>query len=539
MLPAPDVAVTRIPFRDTGQFAARDVAYVEQDARLRPFMEHAPSVESFTAAIASRKAFGCDRDTLVEVLNEQYAGYGIKAKRRPAGIEQLRADDAFTIVTAHQASLFLGPLYYVYKILSAVALSRKLAEAYPGQTFVPVFVLGAEDHDLDEIDHLRVSGQTFRWDTDQTGATGQMTLAGIDAVRESVAEALGDSTSAQHLTELLARCYREDRTLGVATGHFVAELFGRYGVVVANLNDARLKRNFAEHIRREVLGRASKPLIDSTVQALTAEGFSQQAHARDINFFYLQPGRRDRIERQGERYVVLDTELSFSEGEMRAEIDAHPERFSPNVVMRPLLQEVSLPNLAYVGGGGELAYWLERRSQFAAFGVPMPVLVRRDSAWWVTHEQRKALRKLSLNPADLLGDGHQLLRRVATEQAGHAVDFTKEREALHDLLTGISASAKRVDPTLEKHVLAKSALLDKELVALEKRLVRRLKKQEADSVGRTEALRAELLPGGGLQERKDSFMNLYARWGDAFFDALLAAFDPLDGRLKVFVEQAA
>ena len=536
---SPEVAVTRIPFRESGQFAQRDVAYAERDADLLSFAVHQPTVESFAAAIAERQSFPCDRASLVEVLNEQYAGYGIKAKNRPAQLSQLADEKTFCVVTAHQASLFLGPLYYVYKILSAVALSRKLAEAYPEFSFVPVFVLGAEDHDLDEIDHVRVGGKTYQWQTGQTGATGRMKLTGIEEVRKLVGDALGDSTSAQRLRTLVERCYQPGRTLGVATAHFVAELFGQYGVVVANLDDLRFKRNFAPYIRREVIERVSEPLVAETVTRLESAGYRQQAHARSINFFYLQDGRRDRIEYEGGTYTVLDTPLRFSAAEMEREIREHPERFSPNVVMRPLLQEVSLPNLAYVGGGGELAYWLERKTQFAEFGVPMPVLVRRDSAWWITYEQQRRLSKLGLVQQDFLGDKHQLLRRVASEQADIAIDYSEQRDRLQQTLQDISASAKQVDPTLEAHVLAKAALLDKELVALEKRLVRRLKKQEADSVQRTEQLYDELLPGGGLQERKDSFMNLYARWGDGFFDALLEGFDPLDMRLKVFVEQRA
>ena len=536
MPPRPPVNVDYLSFRESGQFSQRDVAYAEQDPSLRPFMAHAPSLPAFAQAIEARAAVPTDRRTLIEVLAEQYAGYGAEP---PENLALLADERTFTVTTAHQASLFLGPLYYVYKILSAVALARQLEEVYPRYAFVPAFVLGAEDHDLEEIDHLTVAGERVSWRTRQTGATGAMSLAEIAPALERVDELLGRSTPAREIVGLLRRCYRPDRTLAVATGHFVAELFGAYGVVVANLNHGRLKRSFAPAVRREVLQQTSRGVIAETVGALETAGFAQQAHAREINLFYLAPGRRDRlVPEPGGRIGVLDGPESWSTEEFERELREAPERFSPNVVMRPLLQETALPNLAYVGGGGELAYWLERKDQFAAFGVPMPVLVRRDSAWWITAEAGRRLERLALAPRDLLGDYHELLARVARRGSAHDVDFADHLARLRAMHDDIAERAAAVDPTLRKRALAHGVRAAQAVEQLEKRLVRTLKKQQADTMERVADLHRALLPGGGLQERETSFLDLYARHGRGLFDTLLEHFDPLDMRLKVFVEQA-
>ncbi len=542
MIPPPDVQVEHLSFRESGQFSTRDIAYAELDERLLPFMQHVPQptleghsrLSAFAKTIHDRQQFAIDRHTLVEVLQEQYSTYGMKC---PGRVKQLLDTNTFTIVTAHQASLFLGPLYYVYKILSTVTLSRKLKKAYPDYEFVPVFVLGAEDHDLEEIDHLRIGSETITWQTQQTGATGAMHLREIEPAYKAVSAQLGNSSAANYLRDLLHKCYHSEANLGEATAHFVAELFGEYGVLVANLNHPRLKQNFAKHIKREVFEQVSQPLIEAQQAQLDAAGFAAQAHARAINFFYLQPGRRDRLVVEEGHIQVLDTDIRWTPAQLEQHIEEHPERFSPNVVMRPLLQEFSLPNLAYVGGGGELAYWLERKTQFAAFGVPMPMLVRRDSAWWIDYKSAKQLDKLGLSPRDLLGDKHQLLRYYVTTHSEVDVDLSARRAQLQTILETISHTAQRVDPTLEQHVLAKAKLLDNDLAALEKRLVRQLKKQQADGVSRIEQLHQTLLPNGGLQERSQSFMELYARHGKHFFELLLANFDPLDMRLKVLVEQ--
>ena len=533
MTARPDVRVDQLSFRESGQFAPRDVAYAEGDATLLRFAAAPPKLASFAEIIERRRAHPVDRETLVQVLTDQYKAYGVKP---PANLVRLKEEDVFTVVTAHQASLFLGPLYYVYKILSAVALAKTLTDAHDDLTVVPVFVLGAEDHDLDEIDHLFVNGERIHWSTDQAGATGTMQLAGIESALDAVAVQLGDSLAAREVVAQLRRVYRPERSLGEATGAYVAELFAPYGVVVANLNNERLKANFRSVIEREVLGQESVALVEATQKQLADAGFGAQAHAREINFFYLQPGRRDRIERNLEGFTVLGTELSFTLEEMQAEITAHPERFSPNVVTRPLLQEASLPNLAYVGGGGELAYWLERKTQFANFGLPFPILVRRDSAWWIEGQYVRLLEKIGLEASDLLGDLDALLRRYVLAHSETDLNFDEHRDKIREMLTDISGRAAAVDPTLRQQPLALGAEIDRRLDALQTRLVRSLKRQQERDVDRIREVHRALLPGGGLQERRESFLPLYVRYGAGLFDVLLRHFDPLDMRLKIFRE---
>ena len=533
----PRVRVERLPFRATGQFAARDVAYAEGDERLAPFRAYAPTLADFDDALAARAGHPVDRETLVAVIRDQYAAYGLEP---PPGAGALIEPTTYTVTTAHQASLFLGPLYYVYKILSAVRLARDLNARWGERArVVPVFVLGDEDHDLDEIDHVRVRGEVVTWRTEQTGATGQMTLAGIEPALARVEALLGPGTSAREIVDLLRACYRPERTLGEATAHFVAALFGPLGVAVVRLGDPRLKANFAASLRREALEHLSKPLVEAAVAELEAAGFAQQAHARDVNLFYLRPGRRDRLVALGGGGVgVHGTDIAWSRDEAEVEIAAHPERFSPNVVTRPLYQEATLPNLAYVGGGGELAYWLERRSQFAAFGIPYPVLVRRDSAWWIGRRAARMLGRLGLGYRDLLGDEHELARRFVAAEAEVSVDLSAEAARVRAVFEELSRRALAVDPSLEMRALAHGTRAAQAVEDLERRFVRALKRRSEVALDRIDRLRAELLPGGGLQERSTSFLDLYATHGPTLFDVLLEAFDPLDMRLKVFLESA-
>ena len=534
---APSIQVERYTLSETGQFARRDVDYAEHPERFEDFTAGAPTLEAFGQAIERRRAAApVDRALLVEVLSAQYAQYGCKP---PAGLHDLAQAETFCVTTAHQASLVLGPLYYVYKILSTVSLARQLTERYPDYRFVPVFVLGAEDHDLDEIDHLYLGQERVHWPTQQTGSTGRMRLHGIDAVLDQIAEQIGTTRPAREILTRLRATYSNERTLGLATADFVAQLFAPYGVVVANLSDARLKRSFAPYLRRELTERLSQPLVDQQVNRLAELGYGQQAHARDINLFYLSEGRRDRIvfDELANEYEVLDLGKRFGEQELLTELETYPERFSPNVVMRPVLQEFCLPNLAYVGGGGELAYWLERRAQFEAFELPFPILVRRDSAWWITAEAQKLLLKLDLEPIDLLGDRHVLEAHLAKAASSHDTEVERELAQIDEVFSSLAQRAAAVDQSLERKVLADGHRAHAAVKDVHKRMIRRLKRHHADQLQRLEQLLQLTAPGGKLQERRESFLTLYARHGKELFDLLLADFNPLDARLKVFVEE--
>ena len=280
-------------------------------------------------------------------------------------------------------------------------------------------------------------------------------------------------------------------------------------------------------MERELFEQVSQPLIEKAQKELTEAGFSGQAHARDINLFYLTDGRRDRIVKNGEAYEILDTEQQFSEAELRRELGDHPERFSPNVVMRPLFQERIFPNLAYIGGGGELAYWLERKEQFAAFELNFPMLIRRNSVIWIDDGSKKKLRKLGLDYRQLFRETDLIIRDYVAEQSENELDLTREVEEVTAIFERIAAKAKKVDPTMEAAALSQGTKQIKIIENLEGRL-RRTEKQRFDrAMNKIRSLRDAVFPDGNLQERKDNFLNIYLQEGEKMFEVLVDNLDPL------------
>lgn len=528
--------IQHIPFADVPQLSRRDLAYASQAAELRPFYEYAPTLEGLRAAIDARADYPTDRALLQQVLREQY-GCLPAHEAVEAQLEALGRPTTFTLVTAHQPSLFTGPLYYIYKICSTINLARRLNAAYPDVHVVPVFVSGGEDHDFEEINHANLFGKTVRWEQERGGAVGRLPTDTLGPALAELKDILGDSEQATAIYRRIEAAYQGFPAYAQATQALVHDLFGAQGLVVLNMDDASLKRPFASIMRSELLDQPSQAFVERAQQQLESLGFSGQAYAREINLFYFSDGARDRIVREGNTYRVLNTELAFTREAMLAELEAHPERFSPNVILRPLYQETILPNLAYIGGGGELAYWLERREQFAHYGIPYPVLIRRSSVLWIDRGTAGKMDKLDLRVADLFRDTEALIKDYVREQTENELSLTAEKEQLEVLFQSIAGKAREVDPTLEKAVLAEHARQLKAVENLEGRLMRAEKQRHDIAIGQLRALREKLFPGDGLQERHDNFLTLYTRYGDELFTTLIDTLDPLEPGFVVIIDR--
>lgn len=528
--------IRRIPFAQVPQFSSRDVAYATQDQRLRPFYKYAAQFDNFQQVVEDKQKDETRRDVLVEVLQRQYSQLPEEVQVAEQ-IQRLADPNTFTVTTAHQPSLFTGPLYFIYKIISTIRLARDLQAAYPAYHFVPVFVTGGEDHDFAEINHLHLFGKTIQWDTEAGGAVGQLPTETLSEPLAQLKEILGSSEQATTIFEELRAAYQSETRYGAATIRYVHHLFGREGLVIIDMNQVELKRLFIPIMKEEMLHRPSQPLVEKAQQALEIAGFSGQAYAREINLFYLREGLRARIEAVGDDYQVVDTDYRFTQAELLAELDSHPERFSPNVIMRPLFQELILPNLAYIGGGGEIAYWIERQEQFDHFGINFPMLIRRNSVLWLDKGSLKRMKKLDLELEDLFIETEQLIKRFVKGSSDNELSLAAEKEQLEQLFTSIATKAAEIDPTLKKAVLAEHARQLKTVENLEGRLMRAEKQNYETAIQQIRSLKEKLFPGNGLQERYDNFLNFYLRYGRTFFDTLLDELDPLKEGLVVVMDE--
>ncbi len=527
--------IKKINYTDVPLFSARDKAYIEEIPALKPFYKYPVTLESFLQVITDKKKDNTDRQTLVSVLQRQHEGLDAP-KVVLKNIEKLKQENAFTIITAHQPSLFTGPLYYIFKIISAINLAKKLSEKYPENEFIPVFITSGEDHDFEEVNHLHLFNKTLTWESGETGPVGHMDTASLQPVLKDLKSILGENENAKAIFQIIEITHSRNSQYARAAYELAHELFKSEGLVVLNTNDVELKKLFSPIIKEEIFEQVSQPLVEATFSELEKAGFPSQAMPREINFFYLFENIRERIVLENDSYKILNTNLVFSKKEMEKEIDEHPERFSPNVIMRPLYQELILPNLAYVGGGGEIAYWLERKSQFAHFGINFPMLIRRDSALWIDGTIVKKMQKAKLQLEDLWKDTDLLIREYISKYGEVEISLKKERKTLESLFGELSTKAKAADPNLEKMVLAEHAKASKSLDLIETRLLRAEKKAHENAISQIRSVKEKLFPNNGLQERYDNFLPFYLKYGNGFFETLKTHFDPLDKKFKIFIE---
>ena len=388
-----------VPYAVTQRFSPLVLDYLAGKEELEELRHFAPTREGLHAAAAARSFDATARLTLVTALRQQYAGMALPSAVRD-NLEALGKAQALTITTGHQLCLFGGPLYVPFKILNVVRLARQLT-AELGRPVLPVFWMATEDHDRAEIDHTWLGGTRVHWPGHAAGPVGRMPLHDIDAVLAEAGALLGHGDHAPAMRDLLHAAYRPDRTLAQATRHFVNALFGRFGVLCVDGDHPALKQRFVPHMREEVLHHVALRTV-SHANAKLAERYTVQAHAREINLFHLCPGHRRRIVQEGEGYRVLDGGPTWSTDQLLHELEARPEDFSPNVLLRPVYQETILPNIAYVGGGGELAYWLQLKPLFHALQVPMPVVLLRTSAGFLSAKHLRRWKALGLSATDLL-----------------------------------------------------------------------------------------------------------------------------------------
>ena len=523
-----------LSFDQVPQFSTRDKAYQSADPRLRPFMAHDVDLDSFGKAIELKGKSPVNREALVGELNNQYNLLPTTAATQ-SNIDSLDESKTFTIVTAHQPSLLTGPLYYIYKISSAINLCHQLGNHYPDYKFVPVFITGGEDHDFEEIATLHLFNRDYTWNTEQKGATGRMSLDGLEEVINEVKSTFGSSQYGKDLEGIIDEAYSNSQTYGAFMIAITNALFGKYGLVVLNMDSAVLKKQLLPYIIKDIQEETSVKSVTEDQKALEAAGFSAQAHAREVNIFW-HGSDRHRVIKDGSTYSI-DTD-TYDQDELIELLRTSPENISPNVILRPVYQEVVLPNLAYIGGGGELAYWLERKRLFQEWEIPFPMLIRRDSVLIIDRKSHKTLSEAGISINHLFQREEQILGAYAKNQTDVAIDLSNYKKSATELFSEIENLATRVDPTLAKAVGAESAKSQKSIDIIEQKMLRAAKQKNEVALNRISKIKKRFFPGNdSLQERYDNFVPFYLKYGQAWIDELVGQLDPMDKGLKVLVEE--
>ncbi len=524
------IKVSTIPFQDTGYFSKTICDYLEQKENMVPFCGLHPTLENFKKQIEIKRhselVSESHRTILVNALKNQYSNTNASDLTRQH-IESLSQENTFTITTGHQLNLFTGPLYFLYKIISVINLTEQLKKEYPSNNFVPVFWMASEDHDFEEIKYFNFKGKKISWEREASGGVGRLSTRGLAFVFDEFSKLLGESVNVKKLKKLFENAYLKHNTLTAATRYLANELFAEYGLVIIDGDDADLKRLFTPFIENELFNQIAFREVEKTIKELE-KNYKIQVNPREINLFYLTDGLRERIVLENGTYKINNTFIEFNLEEIQYELKLHPERFSPNVIMRPLYQEVILPNLCYVGGGGELAYWFEMKSFFEAVNVPFPILLLRNSAVLISEKQSKKLNKLNISVEELFLKQQELVNRKITEHSDVIIDFSIQRHQIDEHFEVLEKIAAQTDKSFIGAVKAQKQKQLNGLDNLEKRLLKAERRKYKDLTERIKELQNELFPKQSLQERNTNFSEHYLEYEDELIPKLKEALKPLD-----------
>lgn len=447
------------------------------------------------------------------------------------------ADPATSVVTVgQQPGLLTGPLYTIYKAVTAITLARRLGA-------VPVFWVGADDDDRAEIDHCAL------WDSRDTLRTVQYPadaglpgmLVGDLPISVTVADQaialLAGFPGAADAEALLRETLRGSADLGSWFARLLSRLFASWGLVLCDPRDPALRRLAAPVLRREL----ARPLettrrLQARVQELHRLGYRPAlTKPADVANCFLLNGQRQRITFTDGLYAVDGAR--YAPEALLALLEKDPGRFVPNAVLRPAVQEYLFGSAAFIAGPNEVAYWAELAPVFQALDIAMPRVVARAGATIVPHRHARRLRQWAIAPLDLLYE-HERVRLALLDAAQpEAVReaFTLSRVEIARVAEFLAIAVASVDATLTATAAATRQRLENELERLERKTLNAVARHDEALTERLAETREALFPGGGLQERALNVFSLIARHGEGVIERLVNSLDGEEGQ-HLFLE---
>ncbi len=509
--------------------------YINNEKHVRCFFNRKNNLENYYDQILEKNNnYNNDfRKTLTDVLKLDYKNIS-KNSNQLISINKLEKNNAYTITTGHQLNLLTGPLYFFYKIIDTINICKDLKSKYPQNEFIPVYWMASEDHDFKEINHFMTNDVLFNWDVSTRGTVGELKTGSLDKIFNQITDFFGKNNShSKNIIKLFKESYLNNEKLSDATFNLVHSLFGKYGLLILNPDNVKLKKIICEDVIHEIKNQDCYKRVCETNKKINNLNIKPQVNPREINLFYIKNNIRSRIEKYKSSYKVKETDILFSEDEILKEISNFPERFSPNVLLRPFYQEKILPNLAYVGGGSEIAYWLQLKSFFNYKALTFPILAVRSSVLLVSNKTLKKCKKLDIRISDLFLNNHELSKFYLTKISELKIDLTELKKTIKGNFLKLHALSLKTDKSFLGALKAQEKKQLNGLDNLEKKLFRAQKKKHKEKLERLILIKKELFPNNSLQERQINFSEFYKNYGQEFIDILIDNLNPFNNKFLV------
>jgi bacillithiol biosynthesis cysteine-adding enzyme BshC len=510
----------------TRLFTDQQNQLVYNQDELLEFIAKTFSKENFESQIKiKRKSFTQkQRETLVFEFKKKYSPYE-RSQKVSDNISALNSENTFTVTTGHQLSIFTGPIFFVYKILHVIRLTEELKNTYPEYNFVPVYWMASEDHDFEEIRSFELFNKKITWDTNQSGPVGKFEINELEKLKTEVLAFFSNQEINE--IEMLLNTYTGEN-LAEATFRLVHLLFESFGLLIVDGDNSGLKREFIPIFEKELNEQFSFHEIQKTNRKIEKEGLKIQVTGRELNLFYLGDQSRERIIKI-ENGFFIEGKGEINSQKLLFELHEYPERFSPNVILRPVYQESVLPNLCYVGGGGEISYWLQLKDVFDAVNIPYPLIQVRSSLLWIDSVTSKKMHKASILLEDLFKDASQVKKKYLAELESENTDFELLDEQFEQLKNEMIHRIICIDFSLDKFANAEMVKMKKQYDSIKEKLMKTVKQRHENAMKTIDQVFEKLMPESGLQERS---INLFSICSDGAvnekIDFLHSTIDPFD-----------
>jgi bacillithiol synthase len=526
------MTATCIPYTRVPHSSALFSDYLYHFDRVRQFYSGTPYDHASFEGVASEvRKSAPPRAEMAEILERQNRAFGC-GEETLANIRRLREPGTFAVVTGQQVGLFAGPAFTLYKALTTVKLARSLAEQ--GLECVPVFWLATEDHDLEEVAEGAVFDEDYNLVSLHDHGERPSARSSVGAVRHSaeiaatisqLEAALPAGEPRTRLLDDLRGCYAPGATWGESFARFATRLFSRWGVILLDPLEASIHR-LSAGIYQQALENAANlraSLMESS-RALTSRGYHAQVHvAEDSTLVFLtQNGDRRALHEREGRFLFDGTE-EVALSQLQSTLADRPLDFSPNVLLRPLVQDTLLPTVAYVAGPSELAYLGQAKPLYTAFGRPKPVIFPRAAFTLVDARTDRLLEKYKVSIEDVWqGEEHLSQRIAATGFAeGWSERFDQSERELAQLLDRLQADFEKLDSTLLDTLQHAKEKMTYQMERLRGKVTRAALGRSELLARHVQALSRFLHPHKDLQERRVSGAYFLGRSGYELLDRVL------------------
>lgn len=532
------VQLNLIKLKTVNKISFNDIESIPQ--LIKDFLNH--QIEGFENATFSFENFAqqihlkqnsfeqSQRDIISKAFIDQLLNLQLSTKQKE-NIESLKSINTFTITTGHQLNLFSGPVFFVYKIFQTIKTCTNLKEKFPDYNFVPVYWMASEDHDFAEINHFKTENNYYEINEKSGGAVGRIKINDTFFISEFEKE-FKDSIFGTELILMLKEAYKAGNTLTEAIKILVNRLFSDFGLLILDGDSKELKNQIKDIFKDELINFSLNKSSKEKVNFLIDKYGKVQVNPREINLFYLSK-TRDRIDFDGENYVIVDTDRKFTREEILAELESFPERFSPNALMRPVYQEKVLPNLAYIGGNAEIMYWLELKDYFTKIDIPFPILIPRNSMLFIKEKTLGKIEKLDLK----IDDFFQNFTKITNAKILDNNSVLESLESQENLILNNFSELKSLAETTEKSfgnmVKAEEVRQLKSFKRLKKRLLHAEKIKQNELLERLETLFLDVHPAKTWQERIFNFSVFFADYGYEWLETIVEEMEVEQSKLII------